>query len=98
MVGKVQRCTLNIFVFIGTDKVPVHIGNLGDGADDLELKGLVGDLLIIFRDAEIAEVGPETEAGEKLLLKEDAVVGIELGSEEGVETVVGDAVVIQRDR
>jgi len=93
LVGEVQRCTLDLLIFVGANEVPVHICNLRDRANDLQLKGLVRNFLIIFGNAEITQVGSETETGEELLLKEDAVVRIELGSKQRVEAVVGNPVV-----
>ena len=63
LVGEVERTGFDLLVFVGADEIPVDIGDLGDGGDDLELEGLVGDFLVVAGDAEVAEVGAEAEAG-----------------------------------
>ena len=69
LVGEVERTRLHLLVLVGGHEVPVHVGDLRDGGDDLQLEGLVGDLLVVACDAQIAQVGTESEAGEQLLLQ-----------------------------
>ncbi len=98
LVGVVQRGAFDPLIFVGADQVPVYVGDLRDRADDLQLEGLVGDLPVVARDAQVAQVGSEAEAGEQLLLEENAIIDIKLRVEQRVGAVVRDAIVIERCR
>ena len=64
---------------------------LGDGGDDLLLKDEVGDLGIAFGDADVALVGGEAESGEQRLRDLHRKIRIQIGIDDVVRRVAGDA-------
>ena len=90
LVGEAQRSLLDLLVLIGIDEIPVDIFDLGDGGDDLLLKDEVGDLGVLFGDADPALVGGEAESGEQGLGDLHRKIRIQIGIDRVVRRVAGD--------
>ena len=68
-----KRLLVDARLLVRADQVPVNVLDLRDGRDHLVFESDVGDLLVVLRDVQIAQVGAEAEAREQLLLKREAV-------------------------
>ena len=64
-----KRLFVHLRLLVGADQVPIDVFDLGDGSDHLVLEGDVGDLLVVPRNSQIAQVRTEPEAREQLLLE-----------------------------
>src|SRR5215471_18460728 len=62
-----QRLLLHAHVFVGVDQIPVHVLDLIDRGDDLQAKSHVGNLAVVFGDANEAHVGQESKALKQVL-------------------------------
>ena len=88
-----QRLLFYLHVFIGAYQVPVNVLNLGNGADHLLAKGMLGNLLIIFGLHHQAAVDGGAKALQQMLPDRGAKIRTQSWVQ-GIETVTGSYAVI----
>ena len=62
-----QRFLRHAHVFVGVDEIPIHVLDLIDRGDDLQAKSDVGNLAVVFGDANEAHVRQKAKALKQVL-------------------------------
>jgi hypothetical protein len=92
-----QSFLLHPHVFKCVDQVPVQVFNLIDGGDHLQAKGYVGNLTVVFRNADETRVRQKAEALQKLLGDAKLKIRSDGGAQRG-ERIVGSDVTVVKTR
>src|SRR5450432_552904 len=90
-----QRLLLHADVFVSEDQIPVHVLNLVDGGDYLQAESNVGNLAVIFGDANESSVGQRAKSLQQVLRDPKLKVRSELGSEQADGAVGGQVIIVK---
>ncbi len=78
LLGKSEGLFLHADVFVGEYQVPIDVLNLIQRIDDLQAESDIGEFAVVFRDADEASVGGETESLQQMLRQLEPEIGVEL--------------------
>ena len=98
LVRQGQRVLLHFDVLVSIHQVPVHVLDLIDGGDHLQAERDVGNLAVVFRDANEPRVRQKSQSLQQGLAESGTEIGIQRRAQGGERLVGGDARVVETDR
>ena len=91
-----QGLLLHAHVFERVDEIPVHVFDLIDRGDYLQPEGNIGNLAIVFRDANESGIGQKSETLQQVLREAELKIRGQLGSNETGGVIGGQVSIVKK--